>query len=250
MYSLGLTGWFLLTGRPAFGGPSVGAVLNAQMNAPLPSLAEARPDLPASVHRALARMCAKDPAARPASMEEVVRLLEALRPRRVRPAVFATRAAAFAADVVVIFVVAAAFESAAIHVADWTGASVAVEIAATALWVAAVFALQWGLEARLGASVGKLLFGLRVVREDGAAPSRRALAARFLLRLPSVPGSLLPVGLLPGLHLAVGILQLAAVVVGAAWCAFTGGRTLSDVLTRTCVGYRDREFPAGTSSGG
>src|SRR6185503_13373007 len=38
VYSLGLTAWFLLTGRPAYPGPTLGAVLDSQMNAPLPPL--------------------------------------------------------------------------------------------------------------------------------------------------------------------------------------------------------------------
>ncbi len=54
VYALGLTGWFLLTGKPAFGGVSLGAVLNDQINKPLPPLSTARTDLSPSVDDVLA----------------------------------------------------------------------------------------------------------------------------------------------------------------------------------------------------
>ena len=46
VYSLGLTAWFLLGGRPAYAAQSVVAVLGDQMHTPLPPLSALRPELP------------------------------------------------------------------------------------------------------------------------------------------------------------------------------------------------------------
>jgi eukaryotic-like serine/threonine-protein kinase len=74
LYSLGATAYFLLTGRAPFAGGSVLDVLLAHRRQPVPPLAAPAPvpaDLGAVVHRCLA----KDPAARPASADELDRAL-------------------------------------------------------------------------------------------------------------------------------------------------------------------------------
>jgi uncharacterized RDD family membrane protein YckC len=229
VYSLGLTAWFLLTGKPAYGGPSLGAVLNAQMNAPLPSLAEARPDLSPHVDRVLRRLCEKDAARRPASMAEVAALLESVRPRRVRLAPLATRGVAVLVDLFAIGIATGAAMFGSMLAERQFGRSDAIEAAGIAVSMVLVLGLQWGFEVRWRATLGKLLFGLRVVREDGARASRRALFARFPLRFPIffVPEFLVEdVG---------SVLQAVAVVGGVGCAAWRRGRTLSDLVTRTRV---------------
>ena len=247
VYALGLTAWFLLAGRPPFRGESVGDVLADQLRAPLPSLASVRERLPPGVDAALARLCAKDASARPASMASVVAVLESLRPRPIRPAPFATRAAALAIDVLVFAVVSGALAFAALQglqrleglageVFEWTVGLVVV--------AAALFLQPW-MERRFGASIGKMALGTRVVREDGLPASAGALLARFLLCWPVAPALALPDAYFQvrALRLALVGLQLLALLLRAGFWPFAGRRTLSDVVTRTRVVYAEAPEP-------
>jgi serine/threonine protein kinase len=81
IYSLGCTLYFLLTGQPPYGGGSLMAQMLKHRDAPIPSLRAARPDVPAGLDASFARMVAKWPKDRPATMAEVVRELEQVRPQ-------------------------------------------------------------------------------------------------------------------------------------------------------------------------
>ncbi len=244
VYSLGLTAWFLLGGRPAYQAQSVVAVLGDQMHTPLPPLASVRPELPPAVDAVLARLCAKDPAARPASMDEVARLLETLRPRTLRFAPFAARGSALAIDVLLLSMVAAALSFVGNHVEAYVGSTLLEVLGIVVFGVLLALALPW-LEWRYGVSPGKHLLGLRVVRDDGAAVGWRAVLGRLLLRFPSLPTWALPDGWsgIPLVDAAVRWIQLAAVVAGAATWPFARRRTLSDVLTHTRVVLDDLPSP-------
>jgi serine/threonine protein kinase len=76
VYSLGCTLHFLLVGRPVFAGETTEAKLLAHRNEPAPSLRAARPDAPESLDRLFQRMLAKQPADRPATMDDVMAELE------------------------------------------------------------------------------------------------------------------------------------------------------------------------------
>jgi eukaryotic-like serine/threonine-protein kinase len=79
IYSLGCTLCYLLTGRAPFEGATVLARLVAhQERAPL-SLLAVRPDVPKAIDAAYQKMMAKQPADRPASMSEVIELLDGCR---------------------------------------------------------------------------------------------------------------------------------------------------------------------------
>jgi serine/threonine protein kinase/DNA-binding NarL/FixJ family response regulator len=80
VYSLGCTLFFLLTGRPPYSGENLLEVLNRHRNAPIPSLAEARPDVPPALDAVFRRMVAKEPEERYPSMGEVVVALQACLP--------------------------------------------------------------------------------------------------------------------------------------------------------------------------
>ena len=75
-YSLGCTLHYLLTGRPPFSGETVVRRLTAHQQAPIPSLAAARPDVPSGVEAVFTRMLAKNPADRFQSMREVIEALK------------------------------------------------------------------------------------------------------------------------------------------------------------------------------
>ena len=79
VYSLGCTLYFLLAGQPLYTAGSLMALLLKHRDAPIPSLSEARPDVPAELDELYRRMAAKKPEHRFATMDEVVRALEAVR---------------------------------------------------------------------------------------------------------------------------------------------------------------------------
>ena len=233
-YSLGLVGWFLLTGKHAFDGESLGKVINDQMNAPLPELDAVRDDLPPAAQRVLERLCAKQADDRPETMGELIELLESVRPRGLDLAPIATRTVALGIDVMTLILpfMAIGFVLKVLHeygvdssFVDWLGG--------TAISVAMVLAAV-GAEWKFGGLPGKLAFGLRVVREDGTRPSLLALFWRVALRLPIVAVFALP-GVLSIVGYALTGLQLVLGLSGAVCYFVLDRRTLSDVLTRTRV---------------
>jgi serine/threonine protein kinase/tetratricopeptide (TPR) repeat protein len=77
IYSLGCTLYYLLTGREPFPAETVLKRLMAHMERTPPSLRVARPDVPPALDRTYEKMMAKRPEERPASMAELISLLEA-----------------------------------------------------------------------------------------------------------------------------------------------------------------------------
>ncbi len=76
IYSLGITLWFLLTARLAYEGDSAMAKLLAHSESPIPSLLNARPEVPPELERIFQKMVAKQPDQRYSSMAEVAADLE------------------------------------------------------------------------------------------------------------------------------------------------------------------------------
>jgi serine/threonine-protein kinase len=77
VYSLGCTLFFLLTGRPPFGGETVMTRLLAHRDTAAPTLRSVRSDIPESLDQIVQKMLAKDPNERYQTMHEVI---TALRP--------------------------------------------------------------------------------------------------------------------------------------------------------------------------
>jgi hypothetical protein len=77
IYALGATLFCLLTGRPPFTGDNPLAVIVAQAQDAPPPVESLRPDVPPDLATLVARMLAKDPAARPQTPKEVA---DALKP--------------------------------------------------------------------------------------------------------------------------------------------------------------------------
>ena len=78
IYSLGCTLYRLLTGNPPYRGETFAKLFLMHLEAPIPSLCEARPDVPAALDAIYQRMLAKKSEDRQQSMAEVVAELEAM----------------------------------------------------------------------------------------------------------------------------------------------------------------------------
>ncbi|HPM79194.1 MAG TPA: SUMF1/EgtB/PvdO family nonheme iron enzyme [Candidatus Anammoximicrobium sp.] len=87
IYSLGITFYYLLTGRPAYGGDSLISKLLAHQTHPIPVLQEVIPETPAALDDIFRKMVAKQPQDRYQTMTEVVAALETFQ----APAAPATR---------------------------------------------------------------------------------------------------------------------------------------------------------------
>jgi serine/threonine-protein kinase len=78
VYSLGCTLHALLTGRPPYEGKGPTMQIVAHTTKPVPSLRAARPEVPEALDRAFAKMLAKNPDERFASMQDVIGELKPL----------------------------------------------------------------------------------------------------------------------------------------------------------------------------
>ncbi len=76
VYSLGCTLYRLVTGRVIFERPTAVGKLMAHMEAPIPSLRDARPEVSAALDGVFRKMVAKNPADRYQSMDEVIAALK------------------------------------------------------------------------------------------------------------------------------------------------------------------------------
>src|SRR5262249_47570830 len=76
IYSLGCTLWFLLTSRRIYPGETLATRLLRHREAPIPSLAGERPDVPPELERIYSRMVAKCPDDRYPSMSALLKALE------------------------------------------------------------------------------------------------------------------------------------------------------------------------------
>lgn len=78
IYSLGCTLYYLIAGEPPYSGATVVAILLKHRDAPIPSLAALRPEIPVALDDLVSRMLGKQPEQRIQQMSEVVAELEAI----------------------------------------------------------------------------------------------------------------------------------------------------------------------------
>ncbi|WP_415677998.1 serine/threonine-protein kinase PknH/PknJ [Tsukamurella hominis] len=80
IYSLGVTAFALLAGRPPFTAETLPALMMAHVSHPVPSISELNPNLPPALDAVFARALAKNPADRYTSCAEFVAALRAVTP--------------------------------------------------------------------------------------------------------------------------------------------------------------------------
>jgi predicted Ser/Thr protein kinase/uncharacterized RDD family membrane protein YckC len=245
VYSLGLTLWTLLAGRPPFDSRAIGELINDHINTPLPALEALRDDVPAGLDETLAKLCAKAVEDRPADMGAVARLLDPFRARRVQRAPLFARALAALVDLIVVGAATTLIGTLLERVAGLP------DVLAT-VWGSLLFSGLFAgyhliSEARWQQTFGKWLLQIHVVSPEGTRPPRRTLIPRFLLRYPGSALALTGLGdLTPTTGWIVAGVQLLAILAGVVSYVASRGWSLSDRLTRTRVAIRmDATEPSG-----
>lgn len=195
LYSVGVTLFFLLTGRTPFEGRNMVQLLANVIEKPAPSPRELRPEIPQELAQVVRRSLEKQPGERFPSYEEFRQALAPFCSDAPVPAPLGLRAVAGLIDVLCTSVV-------------WTGVSLAVVggewfkgFASPTTWKTPAFYLLMvlGMLANLayyavlegvwGRSLGKWLCRLRVVGEDRNPPGapRALLRAVLIILVPALP---------------------------------------------------------------
>jgi len=235
IYALGITAYFLFTGEAPFPGPSVGRVINDQINTPLPRIDAHRNDLPDALQELLDELCEKDADDRPEHMDLVVEMLEGLRPREIDKAPIAARGAAMLIDMAITLVLSLA----ALFPLQAAGLDPAhIERLFAPAFTIILTLLLLGTELAFGTTYGKWVLELAVRRDDGTRASPRRLMWRYLWRFPAAPIWLLGFFALPvAIDVIAEALGLLAILASIAAYYLTRGLTISDLTTRTRVVY-------------
>jgi uncharacterized RDD family membrane protein YckC len=189
IYAVGATLYYLLTGRAPFDAPDLQQLFKKVTTETAGSPRQLRKDIPARLSAVVMQCLAKTPADRPASYPA---LADALRPflaRDDKPAPLVTRTLAGVLDSVIIVGLPVGVVTALL--ADPIGGDpVRTAILTNWAWLAN-FLYYVVLEGTIGASLCKLLLGLRVVSADGTGLSwRQVLIRTAVFYTPSVVASL------------------------------------------------------------
>jgi uncharacterized RDD family membrane protein YckC/predicted Ser/Thr protein kinase len=160
IYSLGCAFYHMLTGGPPFTGPSPVTVITKHVTDKAKPVRDRAPEVPLALERAIDRMMAKDPGKRFETYDELIEVLEGLRPGHREYSGFWARAMAFGIDALPCLV-------ALVFLRAWG-----------LLAIAAYFIL---LHKLVGQTLGKLLLRLKVTDLDGRKLSWKAAAVRFLV---------------------------------------------------------------------
>ena len=196
IYSVGMTLYYLLTGKTPFHADNVVQLLATVLEKPAASPRNVRPEIPDALARIVLRCLAKQAGDRFASYDELRRVLLPYNSTSPTPATLGLRFAAGVIDQIVIgsfntLITVVLFPDLIAY------ADPGISDPSSALWIGsgilsvhlAYFAVPEGL---WGASAGKALMGLRVARIDRSAPGvPKALLRVFIYILPTLASFLL-----------------------------------------------------------
>jgi uncharacterized RDD family membrane protein YckC len=193
IYAVGVTLYYLLTGRTPFEGDDLVRMLATVLERVPDSPAQTRPELPKGLCRAVLRCLEKQPAKRFRRYGELRKALLPYSSAAASPATLSLRFLAACMDGILLSLVsmAVAFLLTARH---WVVFSNEMPELLTTIFATMVNVLYYAvLEGRWGASLGKRICGLRVVGPHRAVPGvPRALGRAIIVELlPAVPGILL-----------------------------------------------------------
>lgn len=185
MYSVGVTLFYLLTGRTPFEGKNMVQLLANALEKPAPSPSQFRAEIPQSLSRVVLRCLEKIPAARFASYEELRRALQPFTSTAPTPATLGLRFVAEVVDQFVFFVVNMLVPRLVFGDVLYFTDPTHFRTTEWMLLTGGLFttkALYYAiLEGVWGASLGKLVVGLRVARLNRSAPGIPRALGRFLL---------------------------------------------------------------------
>lgn len=185
IYSVGATLFYLLAGRAPFDDRTTTNLIARVASEPPPVLADLRQDLPRGFSAVVARCLAKSPSDRFPTYAALRAELEPYSSARPAPAPILRRALAGWADSYVTGIPALVITS--LFGLFPLGPSHRVDAAIVGITTAITIAAYYGvLEGHWGASIGKALFGLRVVDAAQATPGiPRAIARALVFGLPT-----------------------------------------------------------------
>jgi eukaryotic-like serine/threonine-protein kinase len=201
MYSVGATLFYLLTGRTPFEGKTEVQLLAAVLEQRAPSVRQLRPQVSAGLARAVARCLEKEPSERFSSYADLTRALAPYGSTAPTPATIGLRFGAGVVDVALLSIFGSVAAMMATNPLELLNQLAEGKPSAIA-WMAAGLTVSLGyytlLEGLRGATLGKALFGLRVV---GAAHLPAGLTRAFSRALIYVLLPALPYWVLYGTHL-------------------------------------------------
>ncbi len=186
MYSVGVTLFYLLTGRTPFEGKNMVQLLANVLEKTAPSPTQFRAEVPESLSRAVLRCLEKLPASRFGSYDELRRALMPFSSTAPLPATLRLRFLAMMADTVILTLMNWAlmalcyqdfsqlYDPSRFQKPSWLVVSLALYV---------IQLCYWGiLEGLWGTSAGKALVGLQVARLNRSIPGiPRAMARHFIL---------------------------------------------------------------------
>ncbi|HKW03438.1 MAG TPA: protein kinase [Vicinamibacterales bacterium] len=189
IYAVGATLFYLLTGEPVFEGKDLGELAKRVLNDPPRSPRTVQPSIPGPLAAVVLQCLAKDAAARPASYAALADLLRPFSTTATVPARLSYRLMAGVVDALVVsfpFTLAATW-----LIGPDTTASRSFRTRPENAWAAiASFIYFLVLESRWAASLGKRLFGLRVVSTSGTLSFRQVLIRTAVNFAPIAPSAL------------------------------------------------------------
>ncbi len=192
IYSVGATLYWLLTGRTPFEADNLVKLLATVLEQPAPSPQQWRREIPAQLARVVLRCLEKQPAKRFHTYEELRQALFPFGSTAPTPAALRSRFLAGLVDLCIAGLPSCMFaivfnDGPLEYLAQERSLRAVVAYALAGAWMLAYFALPEGV---WGASLGKAISGLRVVRPDRnvSGLGRALVRAAIFTMLPDVPG--------------------------------------------------------------